>query len=65
MTKTLKFIFTIILFLSLFHTTNVVSYRECKVDENCYEVFIVEDKEFLEFIKWRIMCLGGFCKAVM
>jgi hypothetical protein len=68
-TKTLKFVFSIILFFSLF-TTNAmrsphpVSYIECEVDKDCLEAIIVEDMEFLKASGDQVICQNGWCRTI-
>jgi hypothetical protein len=71
MTKTLKFVSTIILFFSLFLTTkaipiNSIPYRKCKVVQDCYDSFdlIAEDLEFLKGHGKQVVCQSGLCRII-
>ncbi|CAJ2666920.1 unnamed protein product [Trifolium pratense] len=56
MTKSLKFVSALILFLTLFLTTMTV-YNECESDIDCYRIY--HDKKLLN--GERIECQSGVC----
>jgi hypothetical protein len=69
MTKTLMFVFAIILFFSRFHTTKTVdnNFRHelvtCKVDKDCYD----QASKFVEFLKTHgryLICDKGVCRLI-
>jgi hypothetical protein len=66
MTKILKFVFTIILFISLFLTTNgtfsfypviIETDTKCKSLQDCYE-------KYTKHIFFLFQCRSGFCLAI-
>jgi hypothetical protein len=69
MTKTLKFVSTVILFFCLFLTTKAVTRipnKNCYVDKDCYYEFNF-DAEHLEFLKKKgkqVVCENGLCRFI-
>jgi hypothetical protein len=68
MTKTIKFISTMIIFFSLFLTTvpNSIPYKKCEVVNDCYEEFdfVADDLEFLKSHGKQVVCQNGFCRII-
>jgi hypothetical protein len=71
MTKTLKFVSTVILFFCLFLTTKAVrslinDHTQCQVDKDCYEPFNLdaEDLKALKHYGRQLVCENGLCRFI-
>jgi hypothetical protein len=73
-TKTLKFVFSIILFFSLFTAkamgynpyvnTYVISYIKCKVDKDCHDEIIARDWKFRYVSVDQVICQNDWCRVI-
>jgi hypothetical protein len=65
--KTLKYVFSIILFFSLFTTKAMrspFSYIECEVDKDCHDAITAKDMEYLKASGVKLICQNRWCRVI-